>query len=497
MASDGASQGGARFDATLRKRSRSSISWTVTRFLSDQVFSFIVFVALARLLSRADIGAFSVMAFTAEAFRIVATAGLVQTIARRGDLSPGFLDTIYRSQQAFSFASAVTIALLAQPIAAWMDAPGIALPLAVMSLVLPISSFGGTHMALRLREFGHRTTAIRSVIGGLLGGGCAIVAALMGAGLWALVIQRLVTEIVGVVLARTSYDWKPGWAFEWPELRANLALNGSLIYVQLVFLATVRVQEMAIGAGIGLAAVGIYRTAWRTVELIGRGAIQPFTQVAVQTLSRVRHDPVELRRAYQWMIGQASALSFPALVGFGSLAPLAVPTVFGDKWVEAGQLAQIFAFMALPFTLNFFASPSLSALGQSRSLIWLSTTQLVLGLVLTLMALPFGLFAVAVSYVVRAYLTVPLQVWLLARASGIRPAHSIRAIAAPLAASTIMGLLLAIVMRMTAGLLHGWAALLFLTALGALVYAAVLIGLSPLWRGRLQSTVHRLRKGRA
>src|SRR3546814_7587707 len=96
------------------------------------------------------------------------------------------------------------------------------------------------------------------------------------------------------------------------------------------------------------------------------------------------------------------SLSFPELVGVGALAPIAIPTVFGEKWAEAGELAQIFAFMALPFTLNFFASPSLSVLGASRSLISLSTTQLVLGVILTLAALPFGLFAVAVSYVGRS-----------------------------------------------------------------------------------------------
>src|SRR3546814_11922865 len=87
--------------------------------------------------------------------------------------------------------------------------------------------------------------------------------------------------------------------------------------------------------------------------------------------------------------------------------------------------------MALPFTLNFFASPSLSVLGASRSLISLSTTQLVLGGFLTLAALPFGLFAVAVSYVGRAYLTLPMQIWLLRRASGIRPFDSLRAVAHP------------------------------------------------------------------
>lgn len=482
------------FDANLRARSRSSIGWTVARFLSDQVFSFIVFVALARLLSRADIGAFAIMALTAEAFRIVSTAGLVQTIAREREPTPAFLDTIYRAQQGFSFASALAIAALAAPIAGWMDAPGIALPLAVMSLALPISAFGATHMALRLREFGHRTTALRSVVGGLIGGSAAIAAAFAGLGLWSFVIQRLVTEIIGVVLSRASYDWKPGWKFDWAILRANLMLNASLIYVQLAFLATVRVQEMAIGAAIGLVAVGIYRTAWRTVELIGRGAIQPFTQVAVQTLARVRDDPAELRRAYRWMIAQASAISFPALVGFGALAPVAVPTVFGAKWAGAGELAQIFAFMALPFTLNFFASPSLSVLGASRSLVALSTTQLVLGLVLTLAALPFGLFAVAVSYVVRAYVTLPMQILLLRRASGLRPSDSFGAIAAPLIASTLMGLLLAVSLRLLGSTFSGWETIALLTALGSLFYGALLLAISREWRRRSKSVLVRLRR---
>src|SRR3546814_2671353 len=55
----------------------------MTRFLSDQIFSFVVFFILARLLTQSDIGAFAVMAVTAEAFRIIATSGMVQTLARK------------------------------------------------------------------------------------------------------------------------------------------------------------------------------------------------------------------------------------------------------------------------------------------------------------------------------------------------------------------------------------------------------------------------------
>src|SRR3546814_8120614 len=75
--------------------------------------------------------------------------------------------------------------------------------------------------------------------------------------------------------------------------------------------------------------------------MISNGAIRPFATVAMQTLARVKHDQAELGRAYQWMISKAAVISFPALTGFGMVAPLAIPAVFGPKWVEAGALAQV------------------------------------------------------------------------------------------------------------------------------------------------------------
>src|SRR3546814_21158635 len=102
-------------------------------------------------------------------------------------------------------------------------------------------------------------------------------------------------------------------------------MNGSLTATQLVFIFTTRLQELVIGSVIGVVAVGIYRTAWRTVDMISNGAIRPFATVAMQTLARVKHDQAELGRAYQWMISKAAVISFPALTGFGMVAPLAIP----------------------------------------------------------------------------------------------------------------------------------------------------------------------------
>jgi O-antigen/teichoic acid export membrane protein len=481
-----------RFDKTLRRQSKASVGWSALRFLSDQFFSFLVFVILARLLAPSDIGAFALMAVFAEVFRAISTAGLIQTVARERALGEAFLDTIYRAHMGFSLICCAVIFVVAAPFADFMDAPQIVWPLRALSLVLPISALGQTHMALRLRAFGHKTTALRSVVGGLVGGSAAVAAAFAGLGLWALVIQRIVTEIVNAALARHSYRWKPGGGFSWRMLRRNLGLNGSLTATQLVFIFTTRLQDLVIGNVIGVGAVGIYRTAWRTVELIANGAIQPFSTVAMQTLARVKDDRAEMLDAYRWMISKASALSFPALVGFGSLAPLAVPAVFGDKWGQAGDLAQIFAFMALPFTLNFFASPTLGAAGASKALLFVGGCQLVLTAIFTLLAAPYGLHAVAAAYVLRAYLTLPLQTFVLKRCSGIGFRDTVSAVWEPLVASAVMGLFvhfaLAEVPLVTP---NRWAQLVLAVASGALVYGAVLMALSRTWRGLFFRTARR------
>src|SRR3546814_20457045 len=116
--------------------------------MSDQFFSFVIFVLLARLLTRADIGAFAIMAIFAEVFRTISAAGLIQTVAREPVLPDEFTDTVYRAHMGFSLIACAIVLAVAHPFAAFMGAPQIALPLQLLRVVLPISALGQPHLAL-------------------------------------------------------------------------------------------------------------------------------------------------------------------------------------------------------------------------------------------------------------------------------------------------------------------------------------------------------------
>ena len=422
----------------LKEKAARSIIWTIIRTGSDYILSFAVFAVLARKLGPEAFGIFALAVAFAEFGKILPAAGLAAAIQRARQVTPTMADTVFWTSLAVSVLAAGALALLAGPIAGAFGEPAVAPLLMALGVILVISVLGAIHIALMLREFGHRAMATRSVVSNLAGGAAALAAAGAGWGAWSLVVQRGVTEVAGTAMAWHAYRWMPGRRFSFDVLRGLAGFSASMTVTQILFVALVRVQDVIIGRTIGIAAVGVYRTAWRTVELIAQGMIMPFSQVALPTLGRLQDDLPAFRKAYLRIIAVSSALAFPAIIGFAVLAPHAVPLMFGDQWQESARIAQVLGFMAVPFTLNRFAGPALATLGRSGLLAKIAGLQLALTVVMTLAAAPYGLLAIAGAYVVRAYLVLPIQMWAFRKYSGLGYGELLRSIAPPLLTSLVM-----------------------------------------------------------
>jgi O-antigen/teichoic acid export membrane protein len=353
-------------------------------------------------------------------------------------VSPEMADTVLWASLAVASLGAAALAGLAGPLSRLVGEPAVAPLLVGLGLTLPISAAGGTHIALMLHQFGHKAMASRSVVSNVVGGAAALAAAWSGWGAWSLVVQRAVTELVGTLMAWQAYPWWPGRAFSTRVLWELSGYSVTMTYTQVLYVALVRVQDVIIGRFLGTAAVGQYRTAWRTVELISQGVIMPFTQVALPTLGRLQDDLPAFRKAYLRITAVCSAVAVPAIVGFAVIAPDAIPLVFGDQWGAAAPVAQVLGLMAVPFTHNRFAGPALATLGRYSMLARFSTLQLLLTVVMSIAAAPYGLVAVAGAYVTRAYLMLPLQLWAFKRYSGLGYREVLRSVGPAVGVSVLM-----------------------------------------------------------
>ena len=236
----------------------------MVRIASDQTPSFVVFVILARLLSPREIGIFAIaMAFT-EGYGAIAIQGMVaQNIPRAKKLTPELADTVFWTNLAMSIAVAFVVLALAPIIMGLIDLPD---GRAVAGARLRAADRGAGRDAhvpgpARVRA---QSLALRSVVGGTIGGGVAIAAAFAGWGIWSLVVQRFVTESMNALMSWQGSRWMPGRNFSMEQLRTIWGFGFNMVLTQILGLLPRRVLDLMIGTMIGAAAVGLYRTGGRT-----------------------------------------------------------------------------------------------------------------------------------------------------------------------------------------------------------------------------------------
>lgn len=475
------------FAQQLKRQTLRSIVWTMAQAAGDQLFSFAVFVMLARVLDKPAIGTFAIAFVFMDIGRNFATAGVSQRVARAKGLSSRDLDTIFWTNILLAAVYSALIIALAPTAERAFGAPQLAAVLTWLTIPVILSSAGNTHMALRLREFGHKTLAVRSVLAGLLGGSVAVVAALMGAGIWALVLQRLVREFVCTMLAWASYRWRPGLAFDFAEAKRYLKNAVDLGLAQVVTLLSLRAQDLGVARVMGPAPLSSYRVAWRCAELIGPQIVGPFATVALQTFSRLQDHREQLRTAYLSMLQQCALVSVPALVGYAIAGPWLVPALFGPQWKDAGMIAPMLLPLALPFTINGFVLALLAAKGRITWQRHLALLDLVTTILVTWLTVPYGLRWLALVYSLRALMLVPLQIHLVRRAAGIGLRDHAKALAKPVLAASLMGVAAAVLLN--AADPTNLIAIMLLCGAAALVYAAIVAAILPQYRKAVQQFV--------
>ncbi|MFT4055017.1 MAG: oligosaccharide flippase family protein [Novosphingobium sp.] len=467
-------------EGRLSRRAAGAVGWSIIRFGGDQVFGFMVFAALAHRLEPAAFGIFIVGLAVAEVGKIIAQGGLVSSLYRVSEITPRLADTVFWGNIGMALLVTLACIVLRHPLAGAMGSPSAGPVIAALGCVVPISAAGASHMSRTLRVFGHRALAIRSLAAGLVGGALALLAAQAGWGVWALVAQRCVNEVIGTIVAWHAFRWRPGLQFSWSTLRTQWRLGAGVAGAQLLLVALNRTQDIILGRVIGLPGVGVYRTAWKSIEVVAQGVIGPFATVAVPTLAKLQHDMPAFRRGYVRMVSACAIIAFPAIAGIGVLADALIPLFFGPQWDESVAITRVLCLLAPPFALNFFADPALTVLGKAGVMARLAGIQLVLTLLFCLVSAPYGLVWFAVAYVTRAYVTLALQLVLLQRATGVRAIEVIRGVAPALGAALVMTIVVwgtGDTMPVAGGpkSLAALARIAFLVTQGSLVYVAVVL----------------------
>lgn len=464
---------------SVKHKAVSSTLWTFVRLFLDQIFSFLVFVVVARILGPADVGLFALGMIVVELGRIFATSGFGDAVTKASAQDEEQVSrAAFWGNMVLAVVSAIVIALAAEPTARFVNTPRLTDVVIALSFTIPVSAAYTVHQARQLKRFGYKSLAIRSLVAGVLGGAVAIAAAYQGAGVWSLVIQRGLTEIITLITICLSFRWWPGFRFSRERMKEIFAFSIHMSASKLGNLVTQRFQDIVIGAYISAAGVGIYRVAKRTNDMMMTSALTSFATVGLSLFAAVKDDEAKLRAAVIRVIAISATVAFPVFAGVAVVAPDLIPLIYGPKWVSAVPLLQLLTPVAVSALFSMLSLSILTIYGDARSASLITLVQLILTVILSVITVQYGIEAVILGYLARGYVMLPWQIGIVSRHVGCRRRTLLLAIARPLLAALIMSATCYIAMQHVQPWMP-WviARLAVIGLVGALVYIAVLVAI--------------------
>lgn len=376
-----------------------AIAWASIETILRQGIQFGSGIFLARLLSPAEFGLVAMLGI------FVALAGLLMNSGFASALIQQREENITDSSTVFWFniGSGTLMALLlgacAPLIARFYGQPELVPITWAMALNLWLTSWLTVHVALLSRHLDFKVQAKASGISNLVAAAIAIVLALRGAGVWALVTQTLVTTLLNVVLIWWMHRWRPKATFSFQSFSKLFGFGGFMLASAALDTVGTRLYTLLIGRLYSSQELGLYSQAVATRDASQTVLGTIFSRVALPVLARHGHDPVALRQRLKSANLLTMAINLPAMIGLVTVADVAVPTLFGPQWLGTVPILQVLCLSGALWPIQLSNLQVLMAQGYTGKLFQLEVFKKSLLVISMLAASHWGIQAIAWSTV--------------------------------------------------------------------------------------------------
>lgn len=390
---------------------------------------------LARLISPHDYGLVAMVSAIVGFAPMLIDLGMTDASIQKGRITHGEVSALFWLNAGLGVLLALVVVACSGLIADFYHEPELQRIAVVSSVTFIFAALTCQHQALLRRAMEFKTVAVIDVGSNLLSTVAAIVMAFTGFGYWALVAKPILATIFGAAGVWWACGWVPGRPGMTSGVREMLGFGINVTGFTMTDYAGRSLDRIALGYAYGASQLGYFQNAMYVYDSLIGLLTQPLHSVAVSSLTKLRDNVPELKRAWATAL---SSLAFFAMPAFGILAVTSQDVVvmfLGSKWEPAGPLLGIFAMRGIAHIVERTLGWLHVAAGRSdRWMRWglISSGSQIVALIC---GLPFGLTGVAITYAIAIYIMVVPTLVYAGVPLGIKPKDVIKEVGPPMVAA--------------------------------------------------------------
>lgn len=389
-------------------------------------------------------------------------------------------DTAWTLNMIMAIVVTAVVQILARPLAGYYGHPEVESVLRWLSIAYIFLSVIAVHYFLLLRDMDFRARAVPPVGQVVVAGDLAVLFAIWGFGVGALVARELSSAVAGAILLWAVYPYRPRISLV-PSIALRLFRYGAWVGAGLTVLYMSQNVDVFIGGHIIHKAsdIGFYTTSWKIAFI----AASVFTLVASSmvfpALSRVKDDIELLRRKLLISIRQLGLVMFPAAAIVAATAPVFIVPILGEKYARYRASFAVLSLLAVYAgnrTMLSIFFEGYKSIGKPWIVPIYNTIKLAIMVPAMIYGAQHGIVGLALTYIPIQILEIPIGVFLAREVLRISISAIWKAASVPVIATLLMS---AAVIAVEYGLKHG-ARMGDTITLGVCLLAGVLVYLGAI-----------------
>ena len=353
-------------------------------------------MVIARLLTPADIGVFSVTMVLLAFVTTVRDMGAGGYLVQEKELTVDRIRAVWAVQLGLGSLLGLIVFAASFPVAAFYEEPRMRDIMMVVALTYLINPFGSLTYAWQIREMQFERLALVRFVSTVGGAVASIVLALRGFGPMSLALGALASTVVNALMASHYRPRHFPWLPSVKELPRVFAYGSRTTAASILTTLGGGAPELLLGKLQTMSDVGYYSRANGFLGMFDRLVMSGIASVAIPWFARKSRDHGDISESFLRATSYVTAVGWAFAAAAAFLAFPAIRLLYGDQWDAAVDLTRVLAVglaLSMPAAM---CTAALMAVGAVKQVLSATTWVTLSTILLAAIGASQGVLALAV-----------------------------------------------------------------------------------------------------
>lgn len=339
--------------SSIRHEMIHGVFWSAVEKYSGLAVGIIISMILARILSPREYGVVAIATVIIHFLQMFCTMGIGPAVIQRKDLTDKDVNSIFTFSVSIGLLLSVLFFFSSWLIADFYNNEQLVPVCQILSIQLFFAAANMVPNALMSKNLKFKAIARRTLTLQVISGSLAVIAALNGAGVYALLIAPVISSIGVFLWNRMYYKVNIDRHFSMEPIKRIFGFSSYEFLFEFINYFSRNLDKLIIGKFMTVEALGIYEKSYRLMQMPMNNVTSVINPVLLPVLKDLQDDKADLSRKYSKIVRFVSTISFPIGVILAGMGNEVIHFFYGGKWDAA---IPVFSILALSLPLQMILS---------------------------------------------------------------------------------------------------------------------------------------------